>query len=308
MLNWPWLRPLKLRLRRFRQLSVDVGLQHSISLLLVAIAVAGIWFLFFPALGNDYRVEFVGLIFDIVFILVIFSLFQFRAVRRQDIARQSEVIEDYKRWDSEEARFRIAGAIRRLNRMGVTKLDLTGIRLSNFVFGHHGIRDISGTIFYDGSWGELFRKNDVQLQNVSFDGVRCRSVSFSPFNPLRGLVGNAFEFAKLFDCSFIRADLTNASFNGAHLKWSEPPPQSLYEEYGEDDYGNPLASQVVYGPFDGTDLSGTSFQNTHFENADFRNAINIDNAKFDGATGLDSCTFSEEAYANDVLRELLRKK
>lgn len=63
---------------------------------------------------------------DVFFILIVFALFEHRRNKRQDIARQLEVIDDYKRWDHPDAHLRIAGAIRRLNRLGVFALDMAG--------------------------------------------------------------------------------------------------------------------------------------------------------------------------------------
>lgn len=275
----------------------------SSGLLLIASVVVWLaWHFGLPNFGSDYRVEFVGLIFDIVFILIILSFLQYGDQRRQDIARQRETIEDYKRWDSEEARFRLAGALRRLNRLNVTAVNFAGIKLSNFMFAEHGIRDITNSTFYDGSWGDAFSKGDVNLQNVSFDNLLCEGVNFSPFHPLQGISFMSAPFASFMNCSFIECNLQNSSFTGAHLVWSEPPPDSLHEDLVDDEDGNPIYIQTQYSPFYNTDLDGVSFRYVHFENADFRDALNIDKADFTNARGLDTCIFDRSALKNDVLR------
>ncbi len=98
-------------------------------------------------------VEFWGLIFDIFFILIVFSFFEHRRQRLQGIQNQQEIIDDYKRWDSPEAHFRIAGAVRRLNKLGIYALQLSGLRQTDFSFSTCQIGSIKGSIFYDGTWG-----------------------------------------------------------------------------------------------------------------------------------------------------------
>lgn len=275
--------------------------RYSIYILLATIVLFAIWWVGFPKLGNDYRIEFVGMIFDIIFILILFSLFQFRDRRRQNIEHQQEIIQDFKRWDSEEAHFRLAGAFRRLHGLGVTSLNLAGIQLTNFEFSKHEISDISNSTFYDGTWGNPLAEGGVQLTKVSFDYINCHSVQFSPFNPLSGFFKSSPSFAKITDCSFIHTDLSNAIFDGADIFWSKPPVDDLYQYEGDDDYGIPIMLQYKYGPFDNAELKNTSFKKAKFKNADFRNAIDVDMANFQGAIGLEDCIFDDEATKKAVL-------
>lgn len=293
---------VRTQLTAVRRVVADTSLLTAGILLAVAVGVWLAWHYAFPSFGSDYRVEFMGLIFDIFFILMIFAVLQYGAQRRQAIARQEETVEDYKRWDSVEARFRLAGALRRLNRLGVTTIDFTGVRLSDFNFSDNKIQDISGSVFYDGSWGEPFKPNEIALTKVSFDWVRCNNVQFSPFNPLQAFKSQVLGFASFADCSFRYCKLEGSSFNGAHLLWTDKPPDSLYEDGGYDDDGFPIAIRAHYGPFEDADLKGVSFRNTQFANADFRGVLNIAKADFTGAGGLDTCIFDQDALENEVLR------
>jgi uncharacterized protein YjbI with pentapeptide repeats len=246
-------------------------------------------------------VEFGGLTFDVLFILVVFSLFENRRQNRQDIERQKEIIADYKSWDSEEAKFRIAGALRRLSKRQVHAIDFSGITLSRFEFAKFGIRSIRGSSFFDGKWGDYFKDSKVSLLCVDFSFIECREVTFSPFDPLSGFNANIPRHACFTDCTFIQTDLHGASFNGASLKWTKTPPEELYE-YHEDEYGQHQGrSQTDYGPFDQANLAGTSFASVVFENADFRNAENILEAIFTGATGLEEALFDTDEIKRAVL-------
>ncbi len=266
------------------------------------VGIAAIWFSFFPTTYPDYRVEFVGLIFDVLFILVVLALFERRHQRHQDIKRQHEIIDDYKRWDREEARIRISGAIRRLNRLGVFALNLSGLALSNYDFSHHGIRSLKGSVFYDGTWGEPFSPASIRLTKVSFDWVNCERVQFSPYDPLAELAGMGSDFAVFTDCSFIRSNLKKASFAGARLLWTGAHPETHFSDEGDDDDDNPIRLQVTYGPFDEADLTDASFEGAYLTNVDFRGAANIEMASFLGASGLDSCLFDSENLKKAILR------
>jgi len=246
-------------------------------------------------------VEFGGLTFDVFFILVLFSLFEHRRQNRQDIERQKEIIGDYKSWDSEEARFRIAGALRRLSKHGVHAIDFSGARLSDFSFSKAGIESLRGANFFDGVWGEFFKDSQVKLQRVDFSYLNCRDVVFSPFDPLSGLGGERFRHTHLTDCTFIQSNLQGASFNGAALKWTEAPPEDLHEVHYDENGQYEGSSQIAYGPFDQADLTGTSFASVVFENADFRNAEGILAADFTGAKGLEDAQFDTEEIRKKVI-------
>lgn len=281
------------------------NLKSAVYLLLFCILVWSVWWALgwaFSGFGSDYRVEFMGLVFDIIFILIVYSAFQRKALELETIKRHHETIEDYKKWDSEESRFRIAGALRRLNALKVTSFDFTGLVLSDFSFADHKIKNISKSKFYDGSWGEPFKPHGVRLSKVSFNWVNCEYVQFSPGNPLKAFINKSNLYAQFFDCSFEQAKLKGSSFNGAELCWSNKPLDDIYAHEEDPDTREPFSTQIHFGPFHDADLTDTSFQNAIFQNADFRGALNIASANFEGASGLDSCRFDFEALENEVLR------
>jgi uncharacterized protein YjbI with pentapeptide repeats len=229
----------------------------------------------------------------------VLAIFEQRRGRQQEIARQREVIDDYKRWDHPEAHFRIAGAIRRLNRLGVFALDMAGTSLTKFDFYRNGIKSIAGSKFYDGRWGEKFGDSTVKLTRVSFDHVNCQDVIFSLYNSLP--VFNA-TFSCLLDCSFFESDLRQAKFNGSGLYWSTVPPETHMEFWEEDD-GSFGCVEISYGGFYRANLQGTSFKGCCFKNADFRDAENILEADFTGAKGLEDAFFDSDAVRAAVLAQ-----
>jgi uncharacterized protein YjbI with pentapeptide repeats len=276
---------------------------YSFIILLVLGTVSAILFQGWPELRKDYWsgifFEFHGLIFDIAVFGVLIAFFIRITERRREIRHQQETIDDFKKWDSDEAQFRIAGAIRRINRLGKTNIDFAGIELKDFSLRRHDITSIRGSVFYDGTWGSMGSRDRVVLERMDFSSVDCRDVVFSLLNPLSGFI-DSIVFARLENCDFIDANLSNAKFTGATLEWTTHHPDELgiwHTNPGE----QPSFQQTHYPAFSGADLSGTSFDSVTFKNADFREAINIDGCNFSGARGLESCLFDNDEVRNAVL-------
>lgn len=278
---------------------------YAICLFVLCSVVTYAWWRWDPA--SKLWPEMGGMALNVLFITIIFAVFESRRERLQFENRQQEIIDDYKRWDAPDARLRIAGAVRRLNRSGRTDIAFSGLQLSEFDFAAAGIGDLSGSVFYDGMWGEPLKDHAIYLRKVSFDHVNCASVVFSAMNPLSGLRTMISPFAVLEDCTFVHANLRNARFSGATLKWSEAPPPSHYE-FSTDDEGEEYSAQISYGPFDGAELEGASFSDCDLENADFRGADGVDKADFTGAQGLDKALFDDDETRATVLQMASQKE
>ena len=279
-----------------------------ISSILAMLVILSLWILshlYSGQPGEIFRgiyIEATGAAMDIIVFGVVLALLIYWADRRRertlDIARQKELIDDFKKWNADEARYRIAGALRRLNRLRCTKLDFSGLELSNFSFAWHEIKSIEGSTFYDGSWGTLSGKNKVTLERVDFANLDCANVVFSKFNPFSGL-GIPGRFATFKDCNFREARLHGAVFRGAHLEWSQEPPDEM-GEWIETEDGQGAFLQTYWPPFDNVDMKGVSFQDAYFKNADFRDALNVLDCCFSGASGLDDCLFDNDKLKRQV--------
>ncbi|RVU04048.1 pentapeptide repeat-containing protein [Novosphingobium umbonatum] len=280
----------------------ETNFPYAVGLLAVCASITVGWWWIQPQSVSNLWPEMGGMTLDVFFILIVFAWFEHRGEKRQDIARQREIIDDYKRWDQPEAHYRIAGAIRRLNRLGVFALHMAGARLSKFAFAEQGIEKIDGSMFFNGQWGERFGDSTVHMVEVDFDRISCRSVIFSPFNPLGGFGLSGSNYARFEDCSFNETDLSRAIFNGAELTWSESPPEEIgyAEDMGD---GQWCWNQTHYGPFYLADLQQASFKDCWFKNADFRNVDNILEADFTGAKGLEDAFFDNDEIRVAVLAQ-----
>ena len=245
-------------------------------------------------------VEGTGALMDLVVFGVIITIMVHLRERKQKISSQLELIDDFKKWDAEEGRYRIAGAVRRLNRLGRTAIDFVGLEMSEFSFRAQDIRSIAGSKFYLGQWYPPSSHVRALLRNVDFEQVDCSNVIFSAYQLLGRSMPEESRNAKLVDCQFWEANLKGATFNGALMKWTEAPPEEM-GYWDETPEGEPYWVPDYRPPFWNANLSGASFENAAFRNADFREAKNLTECNFAGATGLDDCIFDSEEIKQSVL-------
>ena len=263
------------------------------ALWLVGMFIAGRWY--DDRWGEFWQgvyVEAAGAMMDLIVFGIVIGVMVAQWERRRQIRSHQELIDDFKKWNSDEARYRIAGAVRRLNRLGRTSIDFIGMEMTEFAFRAHDIESIAGSKFYMGAWGSGSRDRAV-LEEVDFSFVDCRDVVFSAFSPLGGMWESRSRHACLRDCRFEDADLRGATFKGAQMEWTEAPP----EEIGQRDRtqeGEPIRIPARIPPFYRADLAGVSFEDVVFRNADFREAWNLRKCRFSGASGLAECMFDSE--------------
>lgn len=265
------------------------------SMCLLGLSLAGVLLIYriYPSFRSGYLegvyVEFTGMLFDIIVFGLIIGYYDRRNRRRNkreqeeaerlnNIERQKEILDDFKRWgDEKEGKFRIAGAIRRINRLGETAIDFSGCKLVDFSFQMNDISNISGSAFYPLiKAGTQIKLSTIitELREVSFQHVKCRGVRFS----------SGTKWHPFINLTFSKADLTDASFEGAHL---------IYEDESERETGL-KAGEVIHSQFEGTVLTRTSFKNATLENCDFRGAIEILSADFTATKGLQTCKFDPQ--------------
>lgn len=239
-------------------------------------------------------VEFAGFLFDVLLFGLIIGIGTRTMSKRQDRKRQQEIIDDFKKWDSKEGRLRIGGAIRRLNKLGISAIDFRGIQLSSFSFSENDIENISGAIFCDGLWVSNQSRNNAKLDGVDFTNVICHDVKFG---------GGLFAGANLKNCNFYHTSLTRAVFDGVTIHWDDVVQnEDDWFEGDETEDGVPLRLQIHSPPFELAKLKNVSFRQARLFQADFRGAHDILTVDFKDAKGLETCIFDENDGA-----ELMRK-
>ncbi|MCZ0944152.1 MAG: ankyrin repeat domain-containing protein [Gammaproteobacteria bacterium] len=262
--------------------------------------IVGRWYGAWDDFWKGVYIEGTGALLDLVVIGIIIGLIVGRRERKRQIQNQQELIDDFKKWDSEEARYRIAGAVRRMNRLGRTSIDFVGMEIRGFAFRHNDITSVAGTKFYAGSGG-LGSRDRTVLEDVDFSFVNCSNVVFSPFNPFAGLWKGPPHHVQLRDCRFVEADLRGAVFKGALIEWTAAPPVEI-GQWDKTNEGEPVWIPTHTPPFQMADLAGVSFEDVVFRNADFREAIHLEQCSFEGASGLEDCIFDSDEEKQWALR------
>jgi BTB/POZ domain-containing protein KCTD9 len=149
------------------------------------------------------------MLLDILVIGIFILWLNRKGEKRLEIRRYREEIDDFRGWDSDEAGYRIAGNIKRLNRNGITDIRLEKCHLIKVNISDV---DLSGS---DLSGANLSGANlsDANLTSVDLSGTNLTSASLSGTN----LTSASLTRAKLSSAILWSADLTRANLTSALL-------------------------------------------------------------------------------------------
>lgn len=168
------------------KISLLVAILFSLILLCISI--------FYNDYNDDFfqgvRIEAYGMIFDLWIIGVLILFLNRIAKKYSDNQKYINEIDDFRRWESKEATFRIVGNIRRLNRNNVTNIWLAGCYLKKADLVHTNLQEAD------------FRFTNLQeaiLWDVNLQGAN-------------------FQFANLQEADFSEANLQEADFTKANLQ------------------------------------------------------------------------------------------
>lgn len=254
--------------------------------------------IFYEKAGGFFQgiiIEYVGMLFDIFVLGIIFSIFYKFTEKKRDIKRYREEIDDYRGWESDEAKFKIIGNIRRLNKLGFTSIDLSKCYLKK--------SDLSGLNL---TGADLWETNfqDASLNGTTMIGANIECTNFKGANlseaNLQGAINMSlwldedsilfketnFEGANLEECNLKDAQLMRANFKNVKLKNAELQNASL----SQSDFND---AKLYETHFEGAILKYAKFQNTTMDEDAIdemgtmgcgreRNYLN--NVDFEGAT------------------------
>ncbi len=216
---------------------------------------------------DGIRVEAHGMLLDIVVIGIFILWLNLKRQESERLLRYEEEIDDFREWKSEEASYRIAGRIRRLNAAGRESAFLSRCHLRRAILP--GIR-LSNTPMHQVDLGE------ANLRSATLDHVNL-DTAFLGYSDLRGarITRSNLVRARLVHCkadgaSFRGSNLRKAAFNGARLRGSD---------FRECDLTDSI--------FDGADLGG----------ADLRDAKGLTAAALSRSHSLSYTRFDAELLA-----------
>lgn len=148
---------------------------------------------------HDIKVEANGMIFDLFVFGVLVSIYNALRASKEKTERLKEEIDDYRGWNEKEAMYRIVGAVKRLNKLGVSRIILTDCFLS----GAH----LSGERL---TTAEISR---ADLSEAHLSGADLRKAHLLWAN----LSGADLTKANLSEAHLFEANLSGADLSGANL-------------------------------------------------------------------------------------------
>lgn len=247
-------------------------LTNSIVLLIVTIIVlsasAPFYLHSFHSFIKEVLAEAHGMIFDIAIIgILIYYLNQKGEIRRQ-IRSYLDEIDDFRLWESEEAAFRTAGNIKRLNRHKIYNLDLVNCYLAK--------TNLNKVILSNANlnYAKIFNS---KLQDATLEHARLNQTNFENCDMNKATLKASYANGAIFkDANLIKSDFENAFLIKANFK----------------------NAYLMEANLQGAYLSGADFADANLYKADLRNARGLSIDQLLNAKTLYLAKFDEEIERN----------
>jgi uncharacterized protein YjbI with pentapeptide repeats len=177
-----------------------------------------------------------GMIFDIAIIGILIFWLNEKGRSRQLIRSYKDEIDDFRMWESEEAAFRNVGNIKRLNRFGITELNLVHCYLaktnlteidlskSNLNSANLSSAMIPGGILVDTRMNQTNFEN-TNLNSANLGGSFASGANFKDAYLIKASFKNSF----LIKANFTNAYLMEADLRDCHLTGAELKNANLYK-------------------------------------------------------------------------------
>ncbi len=226
--------------RKFQKILEKPILTNSLVLVVVSfiVVLASLRFYLqdFDIFIREILVEAHGMIFDIAIIGMLIYWLNQRGETRLRIKSYKDEIDDFRIWESEEAAFRTAGNIKRLNRHKIYDLNLVNCFLEkanlNYVIltgANLNYANLSNTNLIEANL-ENARLNQTRFENgnlnqANFSGAYANGATFKDAN----LIKSQFENSFLIKADFTNAFLMEANLKGAYLTGADLTNANLYK-------------------------------------------------------------------------------
>lgn len=155
-----------------------------------------------------------GMIFDILVIGMLLYWLREQGEIKQRIRQYKDEIDDFRMWESEEAAFRNAGNIKRLNRYNISKIELVSVFLSKTNLSKVKLQqanmntaNLSNSMLIEANLTEA-RMNQTNFENANLNQADLSKTYASGAN---------FKDAFLIKANFTGAFLIRTNFTNAYL-------------------------------------------------------------------------------------------
>jgi len=193
---------------------------------------------------GEVLVEAHGMLFDILVIGILIFWLNKNGEKRQRIRTYKDEIDDFRLWESEEAAFRTVGNIKRLNRHGITDINLvdcylarTNLNYVNLIGSNLNSANLVGSYLIECSLDNA-RLNQTNLENSNLNQASLKGAYASGANFKDAfLIKSSFEKAFLIKANFQNAMLMEASLSGCYLMGANFENANLYKADLRNVYG-----------------------------------------------------------------------
>jgi len=158
---------------------------------------------------KDILVELHGAVFDIVIFGILILFLNTKRERKILIRKYHDEIDNFRGWDAQEAAYRTLGSIKRLNEIGITKMNLLGCNLNKMDFRRYQ---------------DFLKSNSEDYIPIDFTDSDMRYIKLKGTSCIKTIFRNCkFSNAEMMDADFNQAD-----FQGADLFLAELSGSNLY--------------------------------------------------------------------------------
>ena len=216
-------------------------------------------------------VEAYGMLFDLAIIGILIFWLNKKGEERLRIRTYKDEIDDFRLWESDEAAYRTVGNIKRLNRHGISEINLVNCYLSK-----------ANLNYIDLTRSNLnsAKLSHSSLLEANLDHTRMNQTDFNNSNLNQASFRNAYVSGANFDNCY----LIKTTFENAFLI--------------KTDFSNAL---LMDANFSGSYLTGASFDNASLYKADFRGAKGLSIEQLEKAKTLYRAKFDQFLYDQIVL-------
>ncbi len=167
---------------------------------------------------GNVLIEIHGLLFELLIMGVFLLWLEGLGEKQLSITRYREEIEDYLGWDDDEATYRIVANIKRLNRYGISNINLTGafLKIANLT----GFNLRSANLLGADLRGANLKKADLSKANLTgahLEGADLRKADIRGTNFLRSELSRANLEAAVYDFLTIWPEGFDPKKSGAKL-------------------------------------------------------------------------------------------
>jgi BTB/POZ domain-containing protein KCTD9 len=297
-------RSWKGRLQRMRPRHVTGPIANAViisvlvSMIVIAVSIrfdfyTGTWL-------RDILTEAHGVVADSIFLLVGLAILTSMVEKRQNVERQREAIDDLRGSTDDLAQRRIVGAIRRLNRLGVSDIDLLRCHLAGM--------DLRGLNFKDSrlAYADLRGAKLVEYEAVTH-GVQLTPGYHASVEAVIH-VGNVEKgFGRRLPkgtqiaiqirrepAKFVNADVSHSRFDGLDLRGSNFHGSDAHSTVFDD-------CDLEDANFSEADLTGASFGNTDLTNVVFTQAKGLTVRQLSAAKSLRAVKGLDPGIARELI-------